>query len=230
MFPLHQSPWCAASIVVTRLGGSVHPVCEHMFVHWNPVDFGAYAYLLGWYLGDGYIARLHRTYQLVISADGAYPGIIEACRDAIVAAVPGRATHVNRHRAHQGVRIESCWPHWPEAFPQHGPGRKHERVIALMPWQQEIVDQYAWPFLGGLLHSDGCRTTNRFSTRLPSGQIATYEYPRWFFSNLSLDIREMFCRTCEQLGVHWTQSNARNISIAQRGSVALLDKHVGPKS
>jgi hypothetical protein len=26
------------------------------------------------------------------------------------------------------------------AFPQHGPGRKHERPIVLEPWQLEIVD------------------------------------------------------------------------------------------
>lgn len=82
----------------------------------------------------------------------------------------------------------------------------------------------------GLIHSDGCRTVNRFSTRLPSGRIATYEYPRYFFSNLSADIRQIFCDHCDLLGIRWTQSNPRNISVSHRDSVGLLDSFVGPKS
>ena len=79
--------------------------------------------------------------------------------------------------------------HWPDLFPQMGPGRKHERPIVLAPWQREIVDAHPWPFVRGLIHSDGCRTVNRFKTRLPSGRVAEYAYPRYFFSNLSADIR-----------------------------------------
>jgi hypothetical protein len=37
------------------------------------------------------------------------------------------------------------------------------------------------------------------------------------------------CATCERLGIRWTQSNARNMSVSQRRSVALLDEIVGPK-
>jgi hypothetical protein len=29
---------------------------------------------------------------------------------------------------------------WPCLFPQHGPGKKHEREIVLREWQQELVD------------------------------------------------------------------------------------------
>jgi hypothetical protein len=34
---------------------------------------------------------------------------------------------------------------------------------------------------------------------------------------------------CERLGIRWTQSNARNISISHRTSVALMDEFIGPK-
>ncbi len=122
------------------------------------------------------------------------------------------------------------WQGWFEALPQHGPGRKHERPIVLADWQRRIVEEHPWQFLRGLLHSDGCRTINRFKTKLPSGRVAEYEYPRWFFSNMSADIRGLFCATCEQLGLRWTQSNHRNLSISHRHSVALLDEHVGAKS
>jgi hypothetical protein len=65
---------------------------------------------------------------------------------------------------------------------------------------------------------------------LPSGRVAEYAYPRYFFSNLSADIRALFCEYCERLGIRWTQSNHRNISVAQRRSVELLDEFIGPKS
>jgi hypothetical protein len=63
----------------------------------------------------------------------------------------------------------------------------------------------------------------------PSGRVTEYAYPRYFFSNQSADIRGLFCEYCEKLGIHWTQSNPRNISVAHRKSVALLDDFVGPK-
>ena len=107
---------------------------------------------------------------------------------------------------------------------------KHERPIALAEWQRAIVDRFPEPFLRGLIHSDGCRTINRFRTKLPSGRVAEYEYPRYFFSNLSADIRALFCEYCERLGVRWTQSNHRNISVSHRRSVAILDAFIGPKS
>ena len=69
----------------------------------------------------------------------------------------------------------------------------------------------------------------RFKTRLPSGRVAVYAYPRYCFTNQSADIRALFCEYCEKLGIRWTESNPRNISVAQRKSVALLDAFVGPK-
>jgi hypothetical protein len=125
--------------------------------------------------------------------------------------------------------VQSFGDAWLDAFPQHGAGRKHERPIVLEPWQREIVDRHPREFLRGLIHSDGCRTTNRFKTKLPSGRVAEYEYARYFFSNLSADIRGLFCEYCERLGIRWTQSNPRNISVSHRPSVAVLDGFVGPK-
>ena len=126
--------------------------------------------------------------------------------------------------------IESASTRWPLLFPQYGRGRKHERPIRLQTWQQDLVDTFPQELLRGLIHSDGCRTVNRFTTTLPSGRVAEYAYPRYFFTNISADIRELFCRTCEVLGIRWTQSNHRNISVSHRRSVAALDAFVGPKS
>jgi hypothetical protein len=196
----------------------------------KPPDDWSYAYLLGVYLGDGCISETRGTYQLVVACDAEYPGLIERCWVAVQLTATEARVHLRPRRHERCVRVEASWRRWPEAFPQHGPGRKHERAIALEEWQQAIVDEHPWRFLAGLLHSDGCRTVNRFSTELPSGRVAEYAYPRWFFSNRSEDILGLFCATCEQVGVRWTRSNHRNVSVSHRASVALLDAHIGMKA
>jgi len=205
-------------------------VSEHAFVPWTPLDPWSYAYLLGLYLGDGHVAVMARTTNLRITLDAAYPEIITDAATAMqLAAVDNRVT-VRKHPEHQCVVVGCYAGHWVHAFPQAGRGRKHERRIGLDDWQRAIVDAFPRPFLRGLIHSDGCRCVNRFKTKLPSGRVAEYEYPRYFFSNLSADIRALFCEYCERLGVRWTQSNHRNISVSHRRSVAILDEFIGPKA
>jgi hypothetical protein len=201
--------------------------CER---HWRPADRASYSYLLGVYLGDGYINKASRTPVLEISLDSRYPGIVEECSNAIrsVAKVDAR---IHRRQTRQGssIRLTAGSPIWLAAFPQHGPGRKHLRSIKLATWQIQVVDQLPKPFLRGLIHSDGSRTVNRFSVALQEG-VRIYAYPRYFFTNLSADIRDMFCVSCERLGIRWTRSSNKNISVADRRSVELLDSFVGPKS
>jgi hypothetical protein len=162
--------------------------------------------------------------------DGRYPEVIDDCVMAITLSLSHDTNvHVRPRPTDRGVIVEAAWKLWPDALPRHGPGRKHMRPIVLAPWQRAIVDRHPRPFLRGLIHSDGCRTINRFKTKLPSGRVAEHEYPRYFFSNLSSDIRGLFCEYCDRLGIRWMQSNPRNISVSHRDSVALLDSFVGPK-
>ena len=200
-----------------------------MFAMYHPSDPASYSYLLGMYLGDGWVGRNHRRAQLVIRLDSDYPGIVERCVAAAELAIPGVRVRVYKTSGQRCVGVTSYDLRWLDVFPQHGRGRKHERPIVLADWQQAIVDAYPEQFLKGLIHSDGCRTVNRFKTRLPSGRVAEYEYPRYFCSNLSDDIRALFCAACDRLGIRWTQSNHRNISVSHRHSVAALDAFIGPK-
>lgn len=194
------------------------------------MDGFSYAYLLGIYLGDGSITAWPRTYRMTVACDLAYPGLIEDIAAVMQITAPSARVTCQRHGTSNCVYVVSYWKDWPQLFPQHGPGRKHERPIVLEDWQQAIVDAHPWRFLAGLLHSDGCRTVNRFKTALPSGRVAEYAYPRWFFSNRSADILGLFCATCDEVGVRWTRSNHRNVSVAHRRSVALLDAHIGMKA
>ncbi|MEU5129504.1 helix-turn-helix domain-containing protein [Streptomyces mobaraensis] len=196
-----------------------------------PSDSRAYAYLLGLYLGDGCVSG-HPSggYTLRIACADAWPGLIDACRSAMERVRPENKVCVVQR---QGcVAVTSCSKHWPCLFPQHGPGKKHERTIALTPWQQRIVDTHPWGFLRGLVHSDGCRMTN-WTTRLIGGERKRYEYPRYFFTNRSDDIRRLYCDTLGKVGVEWTithrDGTPYNVSVARRASVALMDAHIGPK-
>lgn len=197
---------------------------------WRPDDPGTYCYLLGVYLGDGHIVWGKNSGTIGIALDAAYPSIVVQVERALAGTFPEARVRTYRYRDARKVGVFLSSPLLRLAFPQHGPGKKHERPIELVPWQRELTHKWPELLLRGLIHSDGCRTVNRFRTRLPSGRVATYEYPRYFFTNLSADIRRVFCEHCELLGVRWTQSNARNISVSHRDSVALLDSFVGPKA
>src|SRR5437016_2729366 len=117
-----------------------------------------YGYLLGLYLGDGYIATHRRgVSRLRIVLDAAYPGIVAECAAAMQAVAPTRRIHVLSRRGSRCVEVSNYWKHWPCFFPQHGKGRKHTRPIELARWQDRIVVAHPEPFLRGLIHSDGCR-------------------------------------------------------------------------
>jgi len=187
--------------------------------------------LLGIYLGDGYLSNASaRSPVLEISLDPRYPGIVDECHVAIHRTI-GAKPRISRRTTPQGeaIRLVATSPLWALAFPQHGPGKKHERTIALESWQQHLVDRFPRQFLRGLIHADGSRVINRFQVRLASGS-REYAYPRYFFTNLSTDIQRLFCESCARLGIRWTRSSHKNISVADRRSVTLLDSFVGPKS
>jgi hypothetical protein len=191
------------------------------------VDEEAYAYLLGIYLGDGWIWDAPREiYQLRVSCDLRYPDIINEIATHIV--IVRGVEKVGFAQRVGCVDVNAYWKHWPCVLPQHGPGRKHERQIRLEPWQQEMVTAHPKALVRGLVHSDGNRHINPITRRFPSG-TKHYRYPRYMFKNASGDILTIFTDALDLLGVHWTQTNARTISIARRDDVAFLDGFVGPK-
>ncbi|WP_093722535.1 hypothetical protein [Streptomyces sp. DI166] len=193
-------------------------------------DTVSYAYLLGLYLGDGHIISKRKQHHLSVYCNATQTGLIAAAADAMRKVMP---TPSIQHRHKPGcVEVKSYTKHWICMFPQHGPGKKHERRIVLESWQREIVDAHPWEFVRGLIHSDGCRTTN-WTTRIVQGEHKRYEYPRYFFTNVSDDIRQLYTDTLDSLGIEWTHctrnGNPYNISVARKASVALMDEHVGPK-
>ncbi len=186
----------------------------------------AYAYLLGQYLGDGTIVLTRRgVYRLFITCCAAYPAIVGECVAALEAVLPDN--RVGRRSKPGAIDVNCYSKHLPCLFPQHGPGRKHGRRIVLAPWQTTLaLDAHPELFIRGLIHSDGSRFLNR--VRNSSGR--EYAYVRYQFSNRSDDIRALFTAACDRLGIEWRHMSEYDVSVARRGSVAMLDRIVGPKA
>jgi len=191
-----------------------------------------YAYILGIYLGDGNITKVRSVYRIRITLDARYPDIIKTCSEAIQTLLPenqiGIVKRYYRERL-SCVDVSCFYKFWPDLLPQHGIGSKHDREIRLEEWQQRIVDTYPLEFFRGLYHSDGSRFSN---------VVKGKDYPRYQFTNISDDIRRMFCETSDKLGLHWTlkhrrsqaRDHATDVFISKRKDVEYLDRVVGPKS
>lgn len=180
---------------------------------------GDYAELLGLYLGDGYLVRTPRTWRFRLYLDSKHVEIVEQSM-ALLKACFGRnfVTPVYRHGGTMTI-LSLYSSHLPCLFPQHGPGKKHERPIVLETWQEEAVAEAPWRFLRGCIRSDGCSYINR---------TGSYEYLSYEFFNCSVDILDLFCRTCDLVGVEYRRY-AKRARIYRRPSVALMEANVGVK-
>ena len=124
------------------------------------------------------------------------------------------------------TELHSHSKHWICLFPQHAQGKKHFRPILLEKWQEAAaIKECPKEFLRGLIHSDGCRSLNTVRRGSKS-----HPYWRYQFTNLSEDIKGLFCAACDRLGIEWRRMNARNISVAKRSSVEFMDTFIGPKT
>jgi hypothetical protein len=186
-----------------------------------------YPYLLGQYLGDGHIAKVNRTTALRIYCCDDYPRIISEVASAMVQ-VSGSSPNFRQVKGARCTQVQSSTNHWNCMIPQHGPGMKHTRPIVLTGWQRDIVATNPYGLIRGLIQSDGCRAMNTIHRTLPSG-VRTYSYPRYFFSNVSDDIRGIYTDALDLLGIEWKQNRWNSISVAKRAAVAALDQFVGPK-
>ncbi len=188
----------------------------------RPIDDpAAYAYLLGQYLGDGHLLTTVRVPLLTVACDLRYPGLIHEVTTAMEAC--GAKTVGYQERA-GCISVRSSWRHWPCLLPQHGRGKKHDRVIRLHGWQRDIVATHSERFLRGLFHSDGSRFLNRVEQ---AGKV--YSYPRYMFVNESQDIMRLCQLSLDRLGISWRMARPDSLSVARRDAVAELDRHVGPK-
>jgi len=178
-----------------------------------------YAELLALYLGDGHIVRTGRSDRLRIFLDTRYPGIVCDARALLQRCFPGKGVGWLLSKKGTTTILGVYSTHLRCAFPQHGPGRKHNRPIVLEAWQRAIFERQPWPFLRGCIRSDGCVFINR---------TGRYSYLSYDFRNRSADILQLFTDACELVGVQY-RSYREHVRIYRRESVALMLPHVGMK-
>jgi hypothetical protein len=134
--------------------------------------------------------------------------------------MPGQHASV-RKMPTQCVEVGLYSKHWPCLFPQHGPGRKHLRRIALEPWQEALVYEATEEFVCGLIHSDGCRVV---------ANDRGVRSVRYHFSNRSEDIIGLFTAALDHLEIPWTRSTKYIVSIYRKAATARMDEFIGPKA
>lgn len=212
--------WRAGRLPVREgAGGRVRacPICQPGSAR---LPEAAYAYLLGLYLGDGYVSKHPRTYCLRIFLDAAYPGIVRACRGALEVVRPENRAWVGRSKTCRCDVVMMYSSHWLCLLPQMGSGRKHERPIRLEPWQEAAVSREREALVRGLIHSDGCRVV---------ANDRGVRSVRYHFSNRSEDIKRIYCESLDALGVRWTRPCNKQIAVYRKASTARLDEFIGPK-
>jgi hypothetical protein len=198
--------WRKPRYVPRRTAPSICPRC------WRPgaglvFDAGDYAELLATYLGDGHISALPRTERLRIFLDAKYAAVVDEAEALLRRCFPenrvGRGLRRNERMAILSVHSGhlSC------LFPQHGPGKKHERAIVLEPWQAALVAEAPWRFLRGCIRTDGCVFTNR---------TGRYEYRSYDFYNFSADILDLFVEVCLSQGLRPRRHAERAAQSARR--------------
>jgi hypothetical protein len=196
--------------------------CSRCWKRMRPISFcdTDYAELLGLYLGDGHISVPARTQRLRICLDSRYRNIVDETAALLRRCFPENP--VGRTLFHDGAEtvLHVYCNHLTCLFPQHGPGRKHDRPIVLEPWQGAAVGRAPWAFLRGCIWSDGCTFINR---------TGPYEYLSYGFANYSSDILDLVESVCRAQDLK-PRRYARAIRLNRREDVARLVQHVGVKS
>lgn len=188
-----------------------------------------YCLLLGLYLGDGCISWAGRTSRLRIHLDTKYPGIVAETETLLRRCFPESSvsTHIKDRGSCAVLSVYSN--HLPCLFPQHGPGKKHERSLAVEDWQDARIREAPWSMLRGLIWSDGCSFVNRH------GRYADLCFA---FSNMSTDLLDLFCSSCDAVGIVYRRYDPRVegtvvrpgcVRVNRRPAVALMHENVGVK-
>src|SRR4051794_6904727 len=64
------------------------------------------------YLGDGHVANTRRSFQLRITLDGLYPGIIIECAGAMILSLASVHPRIRCDRAERRMNVDAGSKHW----------------------------------------------------------------------------------------------------------------------
>lgn len=188
-------------------------------IDWTQLDKSAYAFLLGEYLGDGHINKTKTqingrcVFKIRIFQDLKYPNIVQEIYDALQSILKNKINVLYNGKC---VTIYGYSSLLHDLFPQHGrPKMKHQRLIELKEWQWQIVQDFPFEFIKGLIYSDGCIFWSKQSNQ--------YIFE---FSNQSEDIKRIYETVLGELGIP-NSRNKRGVNVRVTNKLAcevLLEK------
>lgn len=195
----------------------------------------AYSYILGQYLGDGCLSKApnfekKQVWKLRIFTDCKHPNITNQCKNSLKLLFPNNKStaitiyYKNKPSCNELVIYNKQLIHY---FPQHDIGKKHEREIMLLPWQENIINLYPHDFIKGLFHSDGCRFI--------SNNRIIYQ-----FTNCSIDIINLYSNILNKLNIEHrvrkktmgkkNVTQAYNVFVNKKIYIPIMESFLGPKS
>lgn len=204
----------------------------------HPGYQSTYAYVLGLYLGDGYINiqnQKYQVYKLRIAQESRFADLIAEHITALETLFPRNTVGTFNHTHAKCCDIYVHSKELNQWFPQHGVGAKHTRPIILETWQQKIIQLFPESFIRGLMQTDGSRYIHR---------QGRYEYVKYNFTNVSKDVVDLLCAACDNLNIPWTIHSRPNttpngdkslymkytVTFNRRDAVTQLESIVGPKT
>jgi len=174
----------------------------------------SYYYLLGQYLGDGCITEMKnkRTYRLRIACADKYPKIIEELKYCLNVIFPYNKIQEVQSVGCKMVGIYNT--NLPLIFPQHGTGKKHNRNIKLIDWQEKYLQHNE--LAKGLFHSDGCYFVNKIKNKKT---LKYREYPTYWFTNCSEDLHNIFQTCLISMNVNFRFEEQRRVNIQLKSKI-----------
>lgn len=161
----------------------------------------AYNYILGFYLGDGYIDQMPRTYRLRLAIDIFQKNVIEYCYKELKKLFPKNSINIIDNLKENLVNITVYSNKLKYLYPQSfESGKKHNRKIELSKLQIECIDYEN--LLKGLFHSDGS-----FYFRKYKSKDTVKIEPAYNFVNSSRDILDLFCLCLDKLNIVYSIRN-----------------------
>lgn len=188
--------------VIGWVNGKINISDNKKNIEFNPKDYitsnnleSIYSYVLGLYLGDGYICQTSRTSKLRIFLDIKYDNLNNHAINKLKSLLPNNKVGklIKKNKLTNNPSFVEIYVHNNDIknlFPQNGLKKKHERNIILEDWQLEIIDVHN--LILGLFHSDGSYYLNK-----------NHNKNYYSFTNVSLDIVEIYKLCCEILNLKY---------------------------
>jgi Homeodomain-like domain len=178
---------------------------------------GAYTYLLGLYLGDGCISTHHRhVFRLRIVCANAYPGLIQRCESAMAEVLPDKVSRTPKIGCTESPRTPSTGRACSRSM---DPGASTSAGSSWPPGSRSwsTSTHAPWSVAAPLRWVPGAELGERDAVPALPLQQRVGGHP----GDLRAGLRPARDRVAP--------NNPWSLSVARRGSVALLDEFVGPK-